>query len=56
MKSPADVVTVLDSDVSSVSDPMNSANPANVLQTHTKRPFQPWSVFVCMAVTSAAVS
>lgn len=33
MESPADVVAVLDSDISSVSDSMNSPNPANVLQT-----------------------
>lgn len=33
MESPADVVAVLDSDISSVSDSMNSPDPANVLQT-----------------------
>lgn len=33
MESPADVVAVLDSDISSVSDSMNSPNPTNVLQT-----------------------
>lgn len=33
MKRPADVVAVLDSDISSVSDSMNGPNPANVLQT-----------------------
>jgi len=33
MESPADIVAVLDSDVSSVSDSMNCPDPANVLQT-----------------------
>lgn len=33
MKRPADVVAVLDSDISSVSDSMNGPNSANVLQT-----------------------
>ena len=37
MEGPADVVAVLDSDVSSVSDSMNSPDPANVLQTQTGR-------------------
>lgn len=32
MESPADVVAVLDSDIASVSDSMNSPDPANVLQ------------------------
>lgn len=32
MESPADVVAVLDSDVSSVSDSVNRPDPANVLQ------------------------
>lgn len=35
MESPADVVAVLDSNISSVSDSMNSPNPANVLQTQS---------------------
>lgn len=43
MESPADVVTILDSDISSVSDPMNSPNPANVLQTNINRLFHPGS-------------
>lgn len=33
MESPADVVAVLDSDISSVSDSVHCPNPANVLQT-----------------------
>lgn len=33
MKGPADVVAILDSDVSSVSDSVNSPDPANVLKT-----------------------
>lgn len=33
VESPADVVAVLDSDVSSVSDSVNRPDPANVLQT-----------------------
>lgn len=33
MESPADIVAVLDSDISSVSDSVNRPNPANVLQT-----------------------
>lgn len=33
MESPADVVAVLDPDVSSVSDSVNRPDPANVLQT-----------------------
>lgn len=43
MESPADVVAVLDSDISPVSDPMNSPNPANVLQTDINRMFHPGS-------------
>lgn len=37
MESPADVVAVLDSDIASVSDSVNSPDPANVLQTQIGR-------------------
>lgn len=54
MESPADVVAVLDSDVSSVSDPVNGADPANVLQT--QKVLFHLRVSVCMAVTLEMLS
>ena len=49
MESPADVVAVLDSDISSVSDSMDSPDPTNVLQTQIDC-FTP-GVPLCMSVT-----
>lgn len=37
MESPADIVAVLDSDIASVSDSMDSPDPANVLQAQRGR-------------------
>ena len=47
MESPADVVAVLDSDISSVCDSMNSPDPANVLQTEKGCVTQGLPLHVC---------